>query len=277
MQQRCTEKKRTAHIINLDPAADHFDYTPAFDIQTLITVEDVMKDFGYGPNGALMYCMEFLTKNLDWLHDEIADFQDDYLIFDCPGQIEIFTSHNFMNTIVKELDRIGYKLCGVFCMDALFLMDLKKFISGSMVCLSGMVRLGIPYVSLLTKCDLIQDKERLEMLLESEPLEVVSQMDLEERNRRKQALLKLYGNTKEAEKIADEHIQKDPLAALTRSIGTVLSDYSLVNFVTLDLSDEYSSDNVLQIVDHCLQYGEDEEIEDKYALTGDELAEMDDF
>ncbi|CAI7149980.1 CPS_collapsed_G0003380.mRNA.1.CDS.1 [Saccharomyces cerevisiae] len=44
-----------------------------------------------GPNGALIYCFEYLLKNLDWLDEEIGDFNDEYLIFDCPGQIELYT------------------------------------------------------------------------------------------------------------------------------------------------------------------------------------------
>lgn len=38
-------------VANLDPAAEAFDYTLAFDIRDLITVEDVMEELDLGPNG----------------------------------------------------------------------------------------------------------------------------------------------------------------------------------------------------------------------------------
>lgn len=46
-----------------------------------------MEELGLGPNGALLYCMEFLLQNLDWLQDELEQFgDDDYLILDTPGR-----------------------------------------------------------------------------------------------------------------------------------------------------------------------------------------------
>lgn len=46
--------------MNLDPAAEHFDYQPLVDIRDLITVDDAMEDeeLHYGPNGGLVFCIE---------------------------------------------------------------------------------------------------------------------------------------------------------------------------------------------------------------------------
>lgn len=62
-------------------------FTASIDVSKLITVEDVMENCNLGPNGALVYCMEFLEKNLDWFFVEAAKFQDHYFIFDLPGQV----------------------------------------------------------------------------------------------------------------------------------------------------------------------------------------------
>jgi len=55
--------KRTGHLVNLDPAAapDSFEYAPSIDIKDLISVEDVMGELGYGPNGGLVYCFEYVS------------------------------------------------------------------------------------------------------------------------------------------------------------------------------------------------------------------------
>lgn len=52
--------KRTAHIVNLDPAAtgDAFEYQPAIDIRELVTLDDVMGEMNMGPNGGLVFCFE---------------------------------------------------------------------------------------------------------------------------------------------------------------------------------------------------------------------------
>lgn len=53
-------QKRTAHLFNLDPAAEStsFQFEPSVDIRDLISLEDVMTELHYGPNGGLLYCFE---------------------------------------------------------------------------------------------------------------------------------------------------------------------------------------------------------------------------
>lgn len=53
--------KRTGHLLNLDPAATDDSFTvvePSIDIRNLISLEDVMTEYGYGPNGGLIYAFE---------------------------------------------------------------------------------------------------------------------------------------------------------------------------------------------------------------------------
>ncbi len=48
-----------------------------------------MEEHGLGPNGGLVYCMEYLEKNLDWLIRKLeapALQGVRYLLFDFPGQ-----------------------------------------------------------------------------------------------------------------------------------------------------------------------------------------------
>lgn len=53
-------QKRTAHLVNLDPAANSasFEHAPAIDIRDLVSLADVMAELAYGPNGGLVYCFE---------------------------------------------------------------------------------------------------------------------------------------------------------------------------------------------------------------------------
>lgn len=46
--------------VNLDPAAEEFEYEPDVDIKDLICLEDVMDEMGLGPNGGLMACFEYV-------------------------------------------------------------------------------------------------------------------------------------------------------------------------------------------------------------------------
>jgi hypothetical protein len=51
------------HVVNLDPAAEHFAYPVAIDIRDLISLTDVVEELNYGPNGGLIYCMESVKQN----------------------------------------------------------------------------------------------------------------------------------------------------------------------------------------------------------------------
>lgn len=43
-----------------------------------------------GPNGGLLYCMEYLEKNVDWLIGKIdALGPKKYLLLDFPGQVRL--------------------------------------------------------------------------------------------------------------------------------------------------------------------------------------------
>lgn len=47
-------------VVNLDPAAERFDYNPGIDVRELIHIDDAMEDenLHFGPNGGLVFCME---------------------------------------------------------------------------------------------------------------------------------------------------------------------------------------------------------------------------
>lgn len=61
IQRFAADDRRSIEIVNLDPAAEHFDYQPMVDIRELIHLDDAMEDeeLHYGPNGGLVFCIEY--------------------------------------------------------------------------------------------------------------------------------------------------------------------------------------------------------------------------
>ncbi|KAK9217415.1 hypothetical protein WN943_006042 [Citrus x changshan-huyou] len=43
----------------------------AVNIEDLIRLSDVMMEYSLGPNGGLVYCMDYLEKNIDWLQSKL--------------------------------------------------------------------------------------------------------------------------------------------------------------------------------------------------------------
>ncbi|KAI3803713.1 hypothetical protein L1987_31873 [Smallanthus sonchifolius] len=128
LHQHCEATGRAIHIVNLDPAAENFDYPVAMDIRELISLDDVMEELGLGPNGGLLYCMEHLEENLDeWLSEELENYmEDDYLVFDCPGQIELFSHVPVLKNFVEHLQRKNFNVCAVYLLDSQFITDVTK-------------------------------------------------------------------------------------------------------------------------------------------------------
>lgn len=60
MQQHAIDERKMVEVVNLDPAAEYFDYEPLVDIRELIQLDDAMEDneLRFGPNGGLVFCME---------------------------------------------------------------------------------------------------------------------------------------------------------------------------------------------------------------------------
>lgn len=67
MQQFMSAIGRKCSIVNLDPANDLTSYTPALDVRDLVTLEEIMADDRLGPNGGVLYALEEIEENFEWL------------------------------------------------------------------------------------------------------------------------------------------------------------------------------------------------------------------
>lgn len=267
LQQHCLSlgprHRRRIHIANLDPAAESFRYEVSFDIRDLISVDDVMDELKLGPNGALVYCMEYLLENMDWLQENLEEFDDDeYLIIDCPGQIELYTHIPVMNKIIDQLRLWGYgdNMVSVFIVDATFVTDVSKFISGSLLALSAMIAMQLPHVNVLSKCDLVEEAS-MERVLEMESaLQLWDVLGDHGRN----VTPAMFGSrdltAPQSEVAKKAEARERKWNRLTEAICSLLDDYSMVGFIPLNINDEDNIAHVLATVDHAIQYGEDLEV-----------------
>lgn len=71
-----------------------------------------------GPNGAMLYCLEYLEANIDWLEGELERVLDEggwtgskreeaFVVFDTPGQVELSTDHGSLKRILEHLTKTG--------------------------------------------------------------------------------------------------------------------------------------------------------------------------
>eukprot|EP00921_Rhytidocystis_pertsovi_P004568 GHVQ01007920.1.p1 GENE.GHVQ01007920.1~~GHVQ01007920.1.p1 ORF type:complete len:152 (-),score=14.99 GHVQ01007920.1:782-1237(-) len=126
MEQMCFALHREKVLVNMDPANDELPYECHVDIRDLVTVEDVMREHNLGPNGALVYCMEYLLINFDWLEDKLKKYDDTYVVFDCPGQVELYNHYDVIKNLVQKLEKMGCRLTCVHLTDSTLCTDGSK-------------------------------------------------------------------------------------------------------------------------------------------------------
>jgi hypothetical protein len=167
-------------------------------------------------------------------------------------------------------------MVAVFCIDSAFCIDASKFLSGTLLSLSAMVALELPHVTILTKCDLMDERE-VERILEYGSAQAIW-----DREQDRQTLLRrtdwnndldvvlepevAYNTTtvssEEKERIQLLEERRLKRERLTQSISQVLDDWQMVSFVPLNIRDEESLDHVFSLVNHAVQYGEDLEVKE---------------
>ena len=237
MQEFLTGLGRDVFIINLDPANDRIYYDCSVNIFDLINIEDVMANCNLGPNGGLIYCMEFLDINIEWLTKSLEKIckksEKPYLLFDLPGQVELYTHHKSVRNIVQKLISLDYRLCSVNLVDSYYTSDPSKFISILLMSLSSMLQIELPHVNILSKMDLINQYGKLAFNLDF----YTDVLDLG-------YLVETIDN--------DRFMSK--FKKLNEKICDVIQDYSLLSYIPLNIQKKSSILNCIQQIDRANGY-----------------------
>ncbi|KAI9146150.1 hypothetical protein BKA69DRAFT_1137205 [Paraphysoderma sedebokerense] len=233
LHQYLNASGRKTIIVNLDPANDVLPYDCAINVANLITLEDAMEAYGLGPNGGIMYCIEYIEKNLDWLQTELKKYEDCYVLFDCPGQVELYTHHDSMKNIIRIIGKWDYRLCAVHLVDSHHCTDVGKYIAALLLSLKTMIHLELPHVNVLSKIDLLSGYGKLAFNLD------------------------FYTEVQDLSYLLEKLIT-DPFFSKFRSFNEALigliEDYSLVNFQTLCITDPASVVNLQRLIDKANGY-----------------------
>ena len=236
---QCGRKTLT---INLDPANDNKTFNFDIDIRNLINLEEVENKLKLGPNGSFLYCINFLNENISWLDEQINQEKYTeyfYYLIDTPGQIEIFTiSPEFKNICdyITNTKKLNIKLCCVNLIECINMCDMPKYIFSIFSVLNSMLNLALPQVNFISKCDLIK---QLKATHEFElPLEFY-------KNPNDETQLKYYF----------EYLNMNKkFKNLNKKIAEFISDYGLVAFTLLDLSNTRHLNRAAYMIDKANGY-----------------------
>ncbi len=308
IQQFMEQMGRECAVVNLDFANDHVrgsgvaqiegnstsqpraGYNCALDVRSLVSLERVMEEYELGPNGGMMYCMEYLLEHVDWLVESIEAMPNVYILFDCPGQVELFSHHTAMQEILAVLGKkLDFRLCSVHLIDSFYCIEPATFISAVLLVASTMLRLSLPHVNVLTKIDLLPSYGPLPFtmnfyteLLNLKPLvryidnpiasaEDIEKEEKEEWQRTQQGQeesddLSSYGGSIASDDDINPYpvhpksgsgsgsVLRGRLSRMSWEICDVLGDFGLVNFLPMNVQDATTVGRVVIAVDKANGY-----------------------
>jgi hypothetical protein len=188
--------------------------------------------------------LDVLSSRLDWLEDQFVRLKDFYILFDCPGQFELYTDSDSMKKIVEFLTRrMKIQLVAVTLIDCLTCVSSHAFISAVLLSLSMMIQLELPHVNLLSKMDTMR-RISPEMAFNLEYFLKAGDGNLES------LVHKLFP----AEECGPTLPLDISYAKFVKAISQVTEDFSLVSFVPLAIEDKESAIHVLSVCDKANGY-----------------------
>lgn len=145
-------------VVNLDPGVEDPPYTSDVDIREYVDYGEVMKSFGLGPNGALVASLDMAVSQVEDLRQEINDVERDYVLVDCPGQMELFAYRNSGPLMVSGLrgDDVATSL---YLLDSNIARTPTGYLSSMLLGISINIRFGLPQLNVLSKSDILLPDE----------------------------------------------------------------------------------------------------------------------
>ncbi|KAI0010024.1 hypothetical protein F4779DRAFT_332999 [Xylariaceae sp. FL0662B] len=227
---------RECSVVNLDPANDKTNYPCALDIRDLITIEEIMNDDNLGPNGALLYAFEELENNMEWLENGLKELDQSYVLFDCPGQVELYTHHNSLRNIFFKLQKMGYRLVAVHLSDSFCLTQPSLYVSNLLLTLRAMLQMDLPHINVLTKIDKVASYDPLPFNLD------------------------FYTEVQDLSYLIPHLDQESPamrsekFSRLNQAIADLVENFALVRFEVLAVENKKSMMHLLRVIDRAGGY-----------------------
>ncbi|CAH8577971.1 unnamed protein product [Schistosoma rodhaini] len=156
LNEYLTVSSNSSYTINLDPAVHHIPYNSNIDIRDTVKFKEVMKQYGYGPNGAIMTSLNFFAsqfhKVVDIINNNSGKYS--YVIIDTPGQIEVFT-WSASGSIITELLGNSFPTLIIYVMDTPRSHNPITFMSNMLYACSVLYKMQLPFILVLNKTDII--------------------------------------------------------------------------------------------------------------------------
>ncbi|GAB7362711.1 hypothetical protein MBLNU230_g3017t2 [Neophaeotheca triangularis] len=239
LQQFMRAIDRPCSVGNLDPANDVIPYEADFDVRDLVSVEEVMEREELGPNGGVLWAMEEVEANLEWLEGKLEE-SDETIILDPPGQPELTIHHMALPKILERLTKKDYRIVVIQLLDSVVLTRPSLYLSSLMLCLRGMLHLPYPIINVLTKIDNLKAVGGTDL-----PFNLDFYTEVQD-------LHYLLPSLNEEQNATSRNAEK--FEKLNEALIGLVEDFGLLGFETLAVEDRASMAALLRAIDRASGY-----------------------
>ncbi|UCC92266.1 MAG: ATP/GTP-binding protein [Thermoplasmata archaeon] len=157
-QRWMDENGYNALTVNLDPGAEVLAYDADLDVREWVVLGQIMEEFNLGPNGAQVVAADMMAIQSQDIASAVAEMEADYVLFDVPGQLELFAFRSSSKRILENLG--GSRPALAYLLDPMLVGTPNGYVTSMLLAATVKFRFDAPMLFLLSKADLIEEDVR---------------------------------------------------------------------------------------------------------------------
>jgi len=189
------------YVINLDPAVTYMPFSANIDIRDTVKYKNVMKQYGLGPNGAIITSLNLFATRFDQVlqfvekrntsveyvcyliqyiliifYFKLISTTFSYVLVDTPGQIEVFNWSASGTIITEAIASLGPTVM-VYIVDTARSTNPSTFMSNMLYACSILYKSKLPLIVVFNKVDVVRHDFALEWMSDCEKFEEATMND----------------------------------------------------------------------------------------------------
>merc|ERR1712137_697308 len=171
-------QERPPYVINLDPAVADLQFPTNIDIRDTVKYKEVMKQYGLGPNGAIITSLNLFATRFDQVLQLLEKRQNSvkYVLIDTPGQIEVFNWSASGTIISESLASVGPTVL-LYIIDTPRSTNPTTFMSNMLYACSIPYKNKLPLIVVFNKTDVARMDFAVDWMTDFEKFQDASDVD----------------------------------------------------------------------------------------------------
>ncbi|KAL6447912.1 hypothetical protein ACFW04_000171 [Cataglyphis niger] len=166
------------YVVNLDPACKEVPYSANIDIRDTVNYKEVMKQYKLGPNGGIVTSLNLFTTKFHQVIELInkASEEHNFVVFDTPGQIEVFT-WSASGSIITEALASHFPTIVIYVVDTARSVKPITFMSNMLYACSILYKTKLPFIVVMNKIDIVEHSYAIDWMRNFETFQ--EELDME--------------------------------------------------------------------------------------------------